>query len=38
MKTINLSQFREDPDNVSEASDEEIERLAEKLRRVPSLA
>lgn len=36
MKTVNLSQFREDPDNVSEASDEEIARLAEKLRRVPS--
>ena len=36
MKTVNLSQFREDPDNVSEATDEEIARLAEKLRRVPS--
>jgi hypothetical protein len=36
VKTVNLSLFREDPDNVSEASDEEIVRLAEKLRRVPS--
>jgi hypothetical protein len=36
MKKINLSDFREDPDNVSEATDEEIARLAEKLRRVPA--
>ena len=32
---IRLGLFREDPDNVSEATAEEIERLAGKLRRVP---
>lgn len=30
-----LAKFREDPDNVSEATDEEIGRLADKLKRVP---
>ena len=35
MKKIKLSKFREDPDNVSEATDEEIARLAAKLKRVP---
>ena len=34
-KTIRLNAFREDPDNVSEATDEEINRLAGKLKRVP---
>lgn len=34
-ETVNLSAFREDPDNVSEATDEEIQRLAGKLKRVP---
>lgn len=33
--TVRLSRFREDPDNVSEATDEEIARLAGKLKRVP---
>ena len=33
--TVRLSHFREDPDNVSEATDEEIARLAGKLKRVP---
>ena len=33
--TVRLSLFREDPDNVSEATDEEIRRLAGKLKRVP---
>lgn len=32
---IRLGLFREDPDNVSEATAEEIERLAGKLRHVP---
>lgn len=32
---VRLGLFREDPDNVSEATAEEIERLAGKLRRVP---
>lgn len=35
VKTVRLGQFREDPDNVSEATEQEIERLAGKLRRVP---
>lgn len=34
-KTVHLGVFREDPDNVSEATDEEIARLAGKLKRVP---
>ena len=34
-KMVRLGLFREDPDNVSEATAEEIERLAGKLRRVP---
>lgn len=34
-KTVKLGRFREDPDNVSEATDEEIARLAGKLKRVP---
>lgn len=34
-KTVRLGAFREDPDNVSEATDEEIKRLAGKLKRVP---
>ena len=33
--TVRLGQFREDPDNVSEATEEEIQRLAGKLKRVP---
>ena len=33
--TVCLAKFREDPDNVSEATDEEIGRLADKLKRVP---
>lgn len=32
---VKLSLFREDPDNVSVATDEEIQRLAGKLKRVP---
>jgi DNA modification methylase len=32
---VKLSLFREDPDNVSVATDEEIRRLAGKLKRVP---
>ena len=32
---VRLGAFREDPDNVSEATDEEIARLAGKLKRVP---
>lgn len=32
---VNLANFAEDPDNVSEATDEEIARLAGKLKRVP---
>lgn len=32
---VELSLFREDPDNVSVATDEEIQRLAGKLKRVP---
>ena len=32
---VRLSLFREDPDNVSVATDEEIRRLAGKLKRVP---
>lgn len=35
IKTVRLGVFREDPDNVSEATDEEIARLAGKLQRVP---
>lgn len=35
IKTVRLGAFREDPDNVSEATDEEITRLAGKLQRVP---
>lgn len=35
IKTMKLSNFREDPDNVSEATDAEIARLAAKLKRVP---
>ena len=34
-KMVSLGRFREDPDNVSEATEEEIRRLAGKLRRVP---
>lgn len=34
-RTVRLGQFREDPDNVSVATDEEIARLAGKLKRVP---
>lgn len=34
-KKVCLADFREDPDNVSEATDEEIARLAGKLKRVP---
>ena len=34
-KMVRLGLFREDPNNVSEATAEEIERLAGKLRRVP---
>ena len=34
-KTVKLGIFREDPENVSEATDEEIARLAAKLKRVP---
>ncbi len=34
-KMVRLSNFREDPDNVSEATDAEIARLAGKLKRVP---
>ena len=34
-KTVKLGKFREDPDNVSEATEEEIKRLAGKLKRVP---
>lgn len=34
-KMVRLGKFIEDPDNVSEATPEEIERLAGKLRRVP---
>lgn len=34
-KMVRLCDFHEDPDNVSEATDEEIQRLAAKLRRVP---
>ena len=33
--TVRLGLFREDPDNVSVATDEEIARLAGKLKRVP---
>lgn len=32
---VKLGNFREDPDNVSEATEEEIARLAGKLKRVP---
>lgn len=35
VKMLRLGQFIEDPDNVSEATDDEIKRLAGKLRRVP---
>lgn len=35
MKTTKLSLYREDPDNVSTATDDEIARLAGKLRRNP---
>ena len=34
-KMVRLGAFREDPDNVSEATEEEIQRLAGKLKRVP---
>lgn len=34
-ETVRLGMFREDPDNVSEATEEEIARLAGKLKRVP---
>ena len=34
-KMLRLGVFREDPDNVSEATEEEIQRLAGKLKRVP---
>lgn len=34
-KTVSLSMFREDPKNVSEATEEELERLDGKLKRVP---
>ena len=34
-KMVRLGLFREDPDNVSEATEEEINRLAGKLKRVP---
>lgn len=34
-KMLRLGVFREDPDNISEATEEEIQRLAGKLRRVP---
>ena len=34
-KMVSLGRFREDPDNVSEATEEEIRRLAGKLKRVP---
>lgn len=34
-KIVKLSNYEEDPDNVSEATDEEIARLAGKLKRVP---
>ena len=34
-KTVSLADFRENPDNPSKASEEEIERLAGKLKRVP---
>lgn len=34
-KTVCLAAFREDPANVSEATEEEIQRLAGKLKRVP---
>lgn len=34
-KMVSLWRFREDPDNVSEATEEEIRRLAGKLKRVP---
>lgn len=33
--TVNLADFREDPENVSVATDEDIERLVGKLRRNP---
>lgn len=35
VKMLRLGQLIEDPDNVSEATDDEIKRLAGKLRRVP---
>ena len=34
-KKVCLADFREDPDNVSEATEEDIQRLAGKLKRVP---
>ena len=34
-KMVSLGRFREDPDNVSEATEEEIRRRAGKLKRVP---
>ena len=34
-RTVRLGKFREDPDNLSAATDEEIARLAGKLKRVP---
>ena len=34
-KMLRLGVFREDPDNISEATEEEIQRLAGKLKRVP---
>ena len=34
-KMVSLGRFREDPDYVSEATEEEIRRLAGKLKRVP---
>lgn len=34
-RTVSLSMFREDPTNVSEATEEELERLDGKLKRVP---